>query len=314
MVVVKRHHKLLSEGSGFRIQRYPYAVSIIYGVVLFTLLESLWASSPDELAAHYRDLTAQIKDSPFHAPVAVRSDELDNTVSAEVHGVLNQPFSVVAEVLGEAQAWCAFMTLSLHIKACTWNSATSTLTLYVGTKDYQTPEEAYEVQYGFKTNRQSEQILVELESARGPMGTKRNRLAVEAMAINGETILHFKSSIEMSTASRLATTTYLATLGRHRIGFSLVDDGEGEKTPIKGVQGMIERNAMRYYLALQTHMEQRKEPETHRFEQSINAWYDLTERYHDQLYEVSREDYIENKKNERLNQTAMQRRIDAASR
>lgn len=314
MIVVKRLHKLLSSCSGFRTQRYPYAVSTIFGMVLITLLESLWASSTDELTARYRDLIAQIEDSPFHAPVAVRSNDLGNTVSAEVHGVLNQPFSEVAEVLGDASAWCAFMTLSLHIKACTWTSATSTLTLYVGTKDYQTPDEAYEVQYGFKTNRQSEQIVVDLESPRGPMGTKQNRLVMEAMAMNGETMLHFKSSLEMSTASRLVAATYLATLGRHRIGFSLVDDREGKKTPIKGIQGMIERNAMRYYLALQTHMEQRKEPETHRFEQSINAWYDLTERYHDQLYEVSREEYIENKKRERLNQTAMQYRIDAASR
>lgn len=290
------------------------AIAIAFGLVLLTLVESLWASSVDELVAHYRELTTHVDDNPFHAPVAVRSDEQGDTLSAEVYGVLDQPFSVIAEELGEAQAWCAFMTLSLHIKACTWTPATSTITLYVGTKDYQTPDEAYEVQYRFKASREPELIVIELESSHGPMGAKRNRLTVEAMSMNGETILHFTSSIEMSTVSRLATATYLATLGRHRIGFSLIDDGEGKKTPVKGVKGMIERNAMRYYLALQTHIEQRKEPETLRFERSINSWFDLTERYHDQLYEVPREKYIENKKRERLNQTAMQSRIDAATR
>jgi hypothetical protein len=184
----------------------------------------------------------------------------------------------------------------------------------VGTKDYQTPDEAYEVQYRFKATRDLEQIQVELESSRGPMGAKRNRLTVEAMSMNGETILHFTSAIEMSTVSRVATATYLATLGRHRIGFSVVEDGDGKKTPVKGIKGMIERNAMRYYLALQTHIEQRKEPESTRFERSLSTWFDLTERFHDQLYEVPREEYLENKKRERLNQTAMQIRIDAATR
>lgn len=302
------------EGSDFRKRRRRYPMSIAMGVVFFTLLESPWASSADDLAAHYRELTANIESNPFNAPVAVQSGEQGDTVSAEVHGVLDQPFAVVADVLGEAQSWCSFMTLSLHIKACTWTPATSTITLYVGTKDYQTPDEAYEVQYRFKANREPEHIVVELDSSHGPMGAKRNRIAVEAMSMNGETILHFTSSIEMSTVSRLATATYLATLGRHRIGFSMVEDGEGKKTPVKGVKGMIERNAMRYYLALQTHIEQRKEPETLRFERSINAWFDLTERYHDQLYEVSREKYIENKKSERLNQVKMQSRIDATTR
>ena len=110
----------------------------------------------------------------------------------------------------------------------------------------------------------------------------------------------------------MATSTYLATLGRRKIGFSSVLDAAGKRVPVKGVKAMIERNAVRYFLAMQVYLDTRKLPAAGRFEQQIDRWFDLTEHFHEQLYELPKADYLANKRRERDNQFELQRSIDNA--
>jgi hypothetical protein len=51
--------------------------------------------------------------------------------------------------------------------------------------------------------------------------------------------------------ARMAMQAYLLTAGRDKIGFSITSKkADGPPTYIAGVRGAVERNAMRYYLAI----------------------------------------------------------------
>ena len=78
-------------------------------------------------------------------------------------------------------------------------------------------------------------------------------------------------------------------------------DSDGKPVFIKGLQGIIERNCMRYFLALQSYLDTASFPADKRFEASLNEWYDFTLKYKRQLYEVDRKDYLSAKHREYAN-------------
>ncbi|MDT4876423.1 hypothetical protein FQZ97_1118590 [compost metagenome] len=92
-----------------------------------------------------------------------------------------------------------------------------------------------------------------LEAEDGPLGTRRYRIKLEAVALDERrSFLHLSYSYAYGLAARLATQAYLATLGRNKVGFSIVaHDAEGQPVYIGGMRGVIERNTMRYYLAIE---------------------------------------------------------------
>ncbi len=287
-----------------------------YLVLYVVLMWGADASAADinELRAHYRELTKNVASNPFGMPLRVQSDEQGDKVSAEVYGVVDQPFSAVAELLGDARRWCGFLLLSVNVKSCTvgQDAADELLTLYVARKDYQTPQQAYAMRYVFHASRDAQRIEVSLDANDGPLGTRDNHIRLNAIDIDGQTLVHFTSAMQFGTVSRMATATYLATLGRGKIGFSNVPDAVGKPVPIKGVQAMIERNVVRYFLALQVDLDTRTLSDAGRFEQQMNRWFDLTERFHTQLYELPKADYLANKRRERGNQFELQQGIDNA--
>jgi hypothetical protein len=235
----------------------------------------------------------------------IRSREGPNEVWAEVLGVLPVPFPTVAAALEAPGAWCDFVPLHFNIKACAAGSASGEpfLVLYSGRKGYGTAEDAYRFDYGFATRTAPGPYLeVELAAERGPMGTRNHRLRVEAMPVEGGTFVRFASSYAPSRISRAATALYLGTLGRGKVGFSR----EGQPpAPVGGVRGIVERNAVRYYLALQSFLGTSHLGGEERFEAGLRAWFDLAARY-PELYETSWETYRDTKLREREQQLQLQ--------
>jgi hypothetical protein len=83
---------------------------------------------------------------------------------------------------------------------------------------------------------------------------------------------------------------YLATLGSDKVGFTKKDGDY-----IGGVRGVVERNTMRYYLAIDSYV---NAPAASQLEQRLGTWFDATEQYAQQLHEVDRNDYMEMKRHE----------------
>lgn len=272
------------------------------------------AAGPDELRAHYRELTTNAASNPFGMPLRVQSDEQGGKVSAEVFGVLDQPFAAVTSLLGDARRWCGFLLLNINVKSCTveQDAAGKWLTLYIAPKEYKTPSEAYKMHYLFRTSRSAGYIEVFLNADDGPLGTHDNHIYLDAIGIDGRTLVHLTSTMRLGAVSHIAISTYLATLGRNKIGFSQVPDASGKLAPVRGLPAMIERNVVRYYLALQVDLETRALPAAGRFDQQMHRWYELTERFA-QLYDLPKADYVANKRRERGNELELQREIDAAA-
>jgi hypothetical protein len=61
---------------------------------------------------------------------------------------------------------------------------------------------------------------------------------------------------------------------------------------VEGVRGVVERNTLRYYLALQSHLQSGGAPDGGPLQKNMDLWFTATERYADQLREMDRADYV----------------------
>ena len=86
-------------------------------------------------------------------------------------------------------------------------------------------------------------------------------------------------------------------------------DRKGNPVYIGGPRGAIERNAVRYYFAIQSFMNTLRYPETSRFSMRIIEWYNLTILYRKQLFDLEKNDYLAFKTKEHENQLILQQLI-----
>lgn len=269
------------------------------------------------LAARYQALRPQLENNAFGVPIAVESAEEDGLKRGEVHGVLAHPFAALAPALRAPREWCQIALLHLNIKTCTYErrNGQDWLTLYSGRKFYEPPEKAYALRYRFQvTAAGADYLAVTLTADSGPFGTRDYRLMFEAIPLGQQTFVHFRYAYRPSLTSSLATSGYLATLGSGKLGFTVTGrDGAGKPVYVSGVRGIVERNAMRYYLAIQAYLDTSEIPEMERFERRLARWFELTERYRAQLHELERAEYLQYKQQELRQQLERQHLLDAAA-
>jgi hypothetical protein len=279
--------------------------------------QASWAGdSPQRwLASYYGELQQAAKDGPFGQPLQVRSEERSNLVSGEIRGIVDHPFETVASTFVRPGAWCDFLSLNPNIKACTFqmDGQETRLMLYIGTRKYRSPEAAVRQPYRFAVRTQQAQYAaISLGASEGLLGTKAHQFEFEAAGVAGRTVIALRSSYEPSALSRLITTIYLATAGRDNVGFSRQGNGDTAANEyVKGVQGMIERGVMRYYLALKAFLDARDVPGNRQFESRLSLTYDLMDRYPAQLRQMDKAEYLDIKRRERENQVRLQRELSA---
>lgn len=75
---------------------------------------------------------------------------------------------------------------------------------------------------------------------------------------------------------------------------------------IGGVRGLIERNTMRYYLAIDSFIGAERALPAAQFESRLQNWFTATERYPQQLHEMDRGEYLDMKRAEYLRQQTVQ--------
>jgi hypothetical protein len=288
-------------------------------LLLLTLLASPWPLPADSyvhiirLEVKHRVLEEQLSKNDFGVPIVIQANGDDGRMEGNVYGILEQPFSAVRQALVEAPNWCKITPLHFNIKACTWQKINGDyrLTLYSGRKYYEEPGSTYVFDYRYHSQcDDSSYCEVTLSSEDGPMDTGNYRFQAEIIPLNGKTFIHFHYGYEYGFVTDMAMFTYLSTIGSGKVGFTITGHGrDGEPEYIGGVQGVVERNAMRYYLALQAYLDSLKVPEKVQFDQRLQRWYDLTDRYRHQLYEMSREDYLTYKQHEHNDQKRLQQEI-----
>ncbi len=268
------------------------------------------------LQSQYRELRELALRGPFGVPLSVHSEVRSDQVTAEVYGIIEHRFEAVKAALSAPASWCEFAPLHSNVKACTfqdhWHE--TLLTLYIGRRYYQGPEDASSQSYQFVVNSSEPgSISVILSAPTGVFGTTAHRLELEATGIEGRTVVALRSSYVPSLVTRLMTAIYLTTVGRNKVGFSREDAGPATSPRyVKGFRGLVERNVMRYYLAFEAFLDMESVPVSHRFEACIDAVYDLMEQYPAQLHEMEKAEYLDAKRRERENQLRLQQKLDAA--
>jgi hypothetical protein len=273
-------------------------------------VEAAGALGPAPLRARHTSLAPQLANNAFGGPLVLQSEENARRIDGEVFAVLEHPFPTVAAALGDAGQWCEILILHLNTKYCrrTESQGAVRLDMRVGKKVAQSPDAASKILFTWKPPVQSEDyLLVQMEAPDGPYDTHEYRLLVEAVPLDAtHTFLHMGYALSYGATSDFAMGMYLGTVARDKVGFTRSKDAKsGETTYVGGSRGIVERNTMRYYLAIDAYLDSLRAPPAQRVENRLQAWFDATERYPRQLHEVEREAYLSMKRNEVQRQAAV---------
>ena len=276
-----------------------FAAWLLAGVLAFAT--PALAFDAGSLRSKHAALTDKLANNQFGHPLVLESTETAGDLRGDVYAVVDHPFAMVQQALQSIDHWCDILILHLNVKRCRSNSGGKMLALNVGRKFDQPLEDAYELEFAWQLAATApDYLLVQLSAAQGPLSTKNYRIVVEAIPIDARrSMVHMSYAYGYGFAARVALQTYLSTLGRNKIGFSMTGrNAEGKPIHVAGVLGLLERNTMRYYLAIDAYLTAYPLPPTEQFEKRIQTWYGSTERYADQLHEMEQADYLEMKRKE----------------
>ena len=255
------------------------------------------------LKARHDSLREQLANNPFQRPIHLESTQTANDLKGDVYAVVEQPYSVVGPALQSMNQWCDLLILHLNVKHCAFNEAAPkpVLSLSVGRKFDQPLDEAHRVDFAFTLPAAGADYLrVQMAAETGPLSTRNYRLSLEAVPLDAKrTFLHMSYAYAYGVAARMAMSGYLATAGRDKVGFSVVGKTpEGKPLFIDGVRGVVERNTMRYYLAIESYLGAMNTPPADQQEKRLRDWFAATERHAQQLHEIERDDYLAMKRRE----------------
>jgi hypothetical protein len=279
--------------------------------IMTVLLPVLYNSSPvtaaDEAAVlreQYLTLAPKISHNQFQRPVYLVSTESSSTLKGDIYALVEYPFAGVKGAFTDPERgpdnWCDMLILHLNTQYCRAANGTSgrRLSVDIGKKIEQPLADAYRVGFNYRVEVSSpEYFRVDLNAESGPLGTTNYRIMLEAVTLGSKlTFLHLTYSYEYGLTARLAMKAYLATVGRDKVGFTRIGaETDGEQNYIGGVRGVVERNTMRYYLAIDAYLSALSLPADKRLEKRLSSWFDATEQYARQLHEVEKQEYMQMK-------------------
>jgi len=255
------------------------------------------------LRERHAQLQPALQASPFGQPLVIESRETGDSLVGEVHAVLEHPFERVRQALAQPPRWCDIFILPFNTKYChaVWTAErTPALNVRIGRRHDQPVEHAFSLRFDFRQIESTPDYFeARLGAEEGPVGTRDLHVTVSAVpAPGGGTFLRLRYAYGFGFMGRLAMQAYLATAGADKVGFTR-DAAAGAQAPlIGGMRGAVERNAMRYYLAVDAFLDSLSAPPAQQAEYRIQAWFDATERHARQLREMDRQTYVTMKRHE----------------
>jgi hypothetical protein len=254
------------------------------------------AQDAASLHAKFDSLQDKLVHNAYGRPLVLQSTQASDRLEGEVYARVDQPYPAVQKALQGTENWCAILILHLNVKMC--HAQPTGLDMALGRKYDQPVDDAYKLHFDYKlASASADYLKAELTSADGPLGTKDYRIAVEAAPLDAtHTMLHMSYAYGFGFTARVAMNAYLSTAGSDKVGFSVAGKDDDDKpTYVGGVRGLVERNTMRYYLAIDDYV---AAPAPSQLEQRLNTWFDATERYPRQLHEMDKNDYLVMKREE----------------
>ena len=284
-----------------RARRVDRAIAAVAAVVLcaFGLCIPVHAHSDaaQALRARHDALRDELAHSAFERPLVLRSTQSDDELKGDVYAVVGQPFAATAAALGDRARWCELLILHLNIKDCRAGAGPrgDALSVVIGRKLDRSADGGQRMEFAFRVpSAQPDYLQVQMAADSGPLGTRDHRLSLEAAPLTERSsVIHLTYAYGYGALARMATQAYLATAGRDKVGFTVTGrTADGKPVYIDGVRGMVERNVMRYYLAIEAYLGALSVPPPERTEKRLRDWFAATERNATQLHEVERDEYL----------------------
>lgn len=259
------------------------------------------------LRAKYLSLEEALQQNQFKQQLVLDSAELPSRLTGDIHAIVDYPFAVVNTGLNNPKNWCDVMLLHLNTKYCyaAKGPSDTVLKVNIGKKTPEDLADAARVEFNYSVATATpEYFEINLNARDGPLGTSDFIIRLEAVALpNAKTFLHLTYSYAINISGRLALQTYLGTVGSNKVGFTVIGkQADGQPDYIRGVRGLMERNTMRYYLAIDSFLGATRTAPAARFEKRLQNWFTAAERYPRQLHEMDRRTYVEMKRAEYVRQ------------
>lgn len=255
------------------------------------------------LQARYASMAERFNHNQYRRALYLDSTESPDKLKGDLYALIDYPFATVSTTLNGPEEWCEVLILHINTKYCraTTERTGTVLTVGIGKKYPQPPEDAYPIAFTYRLEVATTNYLaIRLDADKGPMSTSDYRIRLTAIPVDGgRTFLHLTYSYAYGWVGRLAMKTYLATIGRNKVGFTITGrQTDGEPEYIGGVRGVVERNTMRYYLAIDSYLGAVAEAPRDRIEKRLRSWFAATEEYPHQLHELDKADYLVMKRSE----------------
>ena len=268
-------------------------------------------ANSSSLLAKHTSLVSVLANNVYGRPLVLESTDSGDLVSGNAYAVLDAPFATVSTTFRSANTWCDVMILHINTKYCRVlaGSNPTTLKVHIGKKTPQSLQDSPSLEFVMRQVSASANLLVvQLNAENGPLGTSNYRIELQAAPLEGnKTFMHLRYSYEYGMAGKLAMQGYLATAGRGKVGFSSKTPNTGNAKPnyVGGARGAVERNTMRYYLAIDAYLQALSQPPASQVNARLEKWFDATEQYPQQLREADKASYLAMKKNEIQRQLAV---------
>jgi len=245
-------------------------------------------------------LQPQLRTNAFGEPLYLSSREGDNQVEGDVYAEVEHPVAEVGAPFRSPSTACELLLLHLNVRACLPSRAgnSDALTLSLGPKRALASGEIYRITYNLSIDAaETNYFRATLRAEKGPLSTRDYSIVFEAMPIgDGRSFVHIGYTYGYGTMAKIAMGLYLATAGRSKIGFTVVGrNADGQAIHVGGERGSLERNVMRYYLALLAYSSVDTGSPQEKMEQRLRKWFALTERHPEQLHELDLDEYLEEK-------------------
>jgi hypothetical protein len=246
-----------------------------------------------QLLARHDALAGALAHNDFGRPLALESKEEPRRVSGDVYAVIDYPFDTVSAAFRNPRSWCEVLILHLNTKYC--HADGDRLSVRMGRKNGRDLDDAFPLSFAFHADApRPGYVGAHANSPSGPLGSRDYDISMQATPLpGGRSFMRLHYSYAFGAAAKLATKGYLATSGSDKVGFTR----EGDRY-VRGLRGAVERNAMRYYLAVESYLGSLGAAPGRQFATRIQRWFDATERYSRQLHEMDRGTYLAMKQRE----------------
>ncbi len=244
-------------------------------------------------------LTDKLANNVFQRPLHLEATQSSGDLKGDVYARVDHPFTAVLPALTSPDHWCDILILHLNVKQC--RTAPGQLVMNVGRKFDQPLVDTYQLDFVHKVvAAHPDYLQVQLSADEGPFSTRNYRIMVEAVPIDAKrTFIHMSYAYGYGFAARVAMQAYLGTAGREKTGFTVTEKkADGTPVYVGGTIGLLERNTMRYYLAIDAYLSALTLPAADQTESRIRTWYASTEQYARQLHEMDQAAYLDMKRSE----------------